>query len=407
MSVASGPYVATSGLLFGYDMGNPERSWEGAPTVNLVPNPYANWNGSNFVFGGYNYDATGTQTYTYVTNVSNPIGSPAVMQYTTGTTGYKYWAVQGTVATTGTHTFSYYARIVSGPAATSNLSNEQLWRSNGVDQAVTGNWNPTYTTNWVRYSTTGPCTGGTVLDYFPIHGSSIAAGYTIQYCGFQLELGTYATPFVNGTRSNTQSLLDLMSTTTLTTNNLTYNSDNTFNFAGGDATSTVTVPLSTAFNKLTGTIGMWVNPTSYSGSNGLFVNRDNNTANATDWFWIGSWDSANYFFFRLGDGTTCCNNDLVISPWSTVCPTNTWTYVTCSWLSGGESRIYTNGVLRASRAISAIPATNPSATGRIGLGHESPGSWNGKISTTQIYNRQLTEAEIVQNFNATRGRYGV
>jgi hypothetical protein len=121
-----------------------------------------------------------------------------------------------------------------------------------------------------------------------------------------------------------------MSTTTLTTNNLTYNSDNTFNFAGGDATSTVTVPLSTAFNKLTGTIGMWVNPTSYSGSNGLFVNRDNNTANATDWFWIGSWDSANFFYFRLGDGTTCCNNDLVISPWSTVCPTNTWTYVTCT-----------------------------------------------------------------------------
>jgi len=48
MSVASGPYIATNGLVLAYDMGNPERSWEGAPATNLVPNPYANWNGSNF-----------------------------------------------------------------------------------------------------------------------------------------------------------------------------------------------------------------------------------------------------------------------------------------------------------------------------------------------------------------------
>jgi hypothetical protein len=63
--------------------------------------------------------------------------------------------------------------------------------------------------------------------------------------------------------------------------------------------------------------------------------------------------------------------------------------------------------LRASRNISAIPATNPSATGRIGLGHDAPGSWNGRIAVAQIYNRQLTDSEILSNFNSMRGRFNV
>jgi hypothetical protein len=32
---------------------------------------------------------------------------------------------------------------------------------------------------------------------------------------------------------------------------------------------------------------------------------------------------------------------------------------------------------------------------------------NGKISTAKIYNRALSAAEISQNFNAARDRYGI
>lgn len=34
-------------------------------------------------------------------------------------------------------------------------------------------------------------------------------------------------------------------------------------------------------------------------------------------------------------------------------------------------------------------------------------SFNGSIYSTKIYNRSLTAQEIQQNFNATRGRYGI
>ena len=35
------------------------------------------------------------------------------------------------------------------------------------------------------------------------------------------------------------------------------------------------------------------------------------------------------------------------------------------------------------------------------------GSWNGFLGYFAIYNRTLTSAEIIQNFNALRGRYGI
>jgi hypothetical protein len=33
--------------------------------------------------------------------------------------------------------------------------------------------------------------------------------------------------------------------------------------------------------------------------------------------------------------------------------------------------------------------------------------FDGKLSVAKIYNRALTAAEIKQNFNALRGRYGI
>jgi|694.fasta_scaffold00149_58 hypothetical protein len=400
MALAHSPSIVTNGLVLVYDMSNTGRSWKGAPTTNLVPNPYANWNGSSFVFGGYNYDATGTQTYTYVTNVSNPIGSPAVMQYTTGTTGYKYWAVQGTVATTGTHTFSYYARIISGPTATSNLSNSQLWRSNGVDQAVTGDWNPTYTTEWVRYSTTGPCTAGTVLDYFPIHSGGLTGGYTIQYCGFQLELGTYATPFVPGTRSNTQALLDPTGQDIITATSLTYPSDGSFSFNGSNNYLTV----STFATKPTTAITCesWIRPTKPTVT-GTIRGGSISSTNSMYLGIIDSTDGGVTFSLHWANQTSVSR----VASYNGSVPNNAWSHIVGTY-DGSIMRAYLNGVQIYSEAQTG---TIPDATyvlGTYGLGlTDGVHNFNGLLPLSRIYNRALTATEVMQNFNALRGRYGV
>jgi hypothetical protein len=220
----------------------------------------------------------------------------------------------------------------------------------------------------------------------------------------------YPSTFVNGTRSTTQAILDLKNNTTITTNtDVSYRNDGTFEFLPSNSNSTLSIPLSTSLNKLTGTISAWVYPRGYSGSNGIFVNRENSTSNALDWLWIGSWSSGSIFYFRLGNGSDCCSQDLTISSWSTVCPVNTWSNVTVTWQSGSFSRIYVNGNLIASRTITSIPNTNPSTTGRVGLGHASgdTGSWNGAIANFSIFNRALSDSEVRENFNALRGRFGI
>ena len=143
MSAYSGPEILDNGLVTHIDDNNTTKSWRGAPTTNYIPFPEASYNGSSFVNFGYNYANLGA-TYTYGAGVSNPVNAPGVLQYFTGTTGYKYFSIDSTsLPATGTYTFSYYARITS--AGNNNVGNSHLWRANGSDRGVTGDCNPTFT----------------------------------------------------------------------------------------------------------------------------------------------------------------------------------------------------------------------------------------------------------------------
>jgi hypothetical protein len=51
---------------------------------------------------------------------------------------------------------------------------------------------------------------------------------------------------------------------------------------------------------------------------------------------------------------------------------------------------------------SAAPSTSTSS-----IGGDSSSSWEGRIAYARMYNRTLTQAEIQQNFNATRKRFGI
>ena len=203
-------------------------------------------------------------------------------------------------------------------------------------------------------------------------------------------------------------LTDLIGTNNGTfVNGPTYSSANRGSIVFDGTNDYVSIPLSTSLNKTQGTMNFWVYPTRYNGSNGYFVNRDDSTANAADWLWIGPYSDT--FYFRLGNGSDCCSNDLTFSSVSSVIPLNSWTNMCFTWVSNGTSAIYKNGTLYTSRSIGNVPSTNPSLTGRIGLGHGGNGDeyFAGRIANTSIYTRALTAAEISQNFNATRRRFGI
>ena len=81
-----------------------------------------------------------------------------------------------------------------------------------------------------------------------------------------------------------------------------------------------------------------------------------------------------------------------------------WTNLTLS-KNESTSYCYLNGSLYASKTTGAY--SNQSNSGRYGINSSNVEPLNGNIASTKIYNRALTAAEIQQNFNATRSRYGI
>ena len=71
-------------------------------------------------------------------------------------------------------------------------------------------------------------------------------------------------------------------------------------------------------------------------------------------------------------------------------------------MDSGTTRHYVNGVQVATRTYTnSVASTTPVMIGAINSQHEVDGS----IPITRIYNKALTVAEVVQNYNATRNRF--
>ena len=84
-----------------------------------------------------------------------------------------------------------------------------------------------------------------------------------------------------------------------------------------------------------------------------------------------------------------------------------WYHTVCSFESGVEYKIYINGNLSStvgSRDTTITIATTGYIGKRQNIGNDL---FEGEISNAKLYNRVLSDAEVKQNFNAVRGRYGI
>jgi hypothetical protein len=85
---------------------------------------------------------------------------------------------------------------------------------------------------------------------------------------------------------------------------------------------------------------------------------------------------------------------------------NQWYYGVCTFKSN-TSTIYVNGTLDIS---GTRVGSVKNGTETVFIGHRADGSKSyllGNVANTQIYNRALTPSEILQNYNATKSRFGL
>jgi hypothetical protein len=382
MSLTHSPNTVTSGLVFNYDM-NSIRSFKGAPTTNLVSNAATMSGFSNYGSGPVS---------TFVTEF--------------GTTGWRMnsagsWngTLTGiTIPTTGTYTFSAWYRYWGG-SDNNNGATCYVSGWGGGDSAAT--IDKSKIGQWQRISITLNVTTASCTLYLISYGGTNGAdNSTWDVTMPQVEAGSFATPWVAGARSNTQAITDLIGNNTITATSLTYASDGTFSFVRANSNYiNISANTNTRFQNPYQTWSGWVNIAS-TGPNGYseLWNNAGNTGMTIQWQLTG----VTFFMYNsayLGYTVTVSN------------ALNTWMNITCV-IDNSNARVmilYKNGALVGTSPQWSL-YTPPSGSVHIG-GNFATGNGGdftqGTISNVQLYNKALTAAEVQQNFNALRSRYGI
>ena len=135
---------------------------------------------------------------------------------------------------------------------------------------------------------------------------------------------------------------------------------------------------------------------------------------------VSSYDSSGRQYYGLRTDAAASNNKLYtyyddnagygfsILRSTTSLTINTWYYGCMTWKSGNFHRVYLNGIQEAEETNVATTTLNITTGFYIGKDNAtSTKGFYGNISNVSIYNRALTAAEVLQNYNATRGRYGI
>ena len=187
------------------------------------------------------------------------------------------------------------------------------------------------------------------------------------------------------------------------TNGPTYSSANggSIVFDGVDDLTSITSVA--GYNMSRGTINMWIYPTG-AGRPFMQYNNDFNRMAIL-------YDNSNQRIEIFSGYST-----LVLSFVTTTnsAPLNTWSYISYLYnFTGDTFEVYVDGKSNATTTNSTVPT--PDAVGEITLGagkdFDNPPPYymtfsSGRIANTSIYNRLLTAAEVLQNYNALRSRFG-
>lgn len=179
------------------------------------------------------------------------------------------------------------------------------------------------------------------------------------------------------------------------TNGPVYSSSNLGSFTFDGVNDFASASDNTALNTQTPTVEVWVK-TNATNQNGFWFEKGNvNTQYAL-------FQEGGFIKWRMNIGGI---TELATTTASFM-NTSNWFQVVGTYTSGSRI-LYINGVQVNSDTQTGTISTNSSGM-FIGAHGTGTGYWyNGNLSIVRVYNRALSAAEVLQNFNAARGRYGI
>jgi hypothetical protein len=167
-----------------------------------------------------------------------------------------------------------------------------------------------------------------------------------------------------------------------------------------------------------GCIDMWIRPTSTINAESTFSNLLQLKIGATD---ADAWNIA------FGSSTSALTNEYIViadgSSGASVKRTgvtdggslsnNTWVNIVFNWEST-VYKIYINNTVKTTSAavggnVGQLTVPNTYVIGAFQINNTAvySGFFPGSVAITRLYNRSLTAAEMLQNYNAVKSRFGL
>jgi hypothetical protein len=428
MAVHGGPKIATSGLVLSLDAANSKGfdSYENLFTYSQFPQSTTTsyptgWNGWNpaTILKSQTLSPDGVN-YGVFHGAINQNGG-GLVKYITGltpnTSYYVSYYVKGLTSSELTYFTNNNARGTT--TGTADGATNVAWFAATQVQFLCSNYNGTgasgtyqipLTQNWQKVG--GVIISDSAGSAFILISNNVGdtgtgnedGGGTWMIGGAQLETGLTAStyyPTTGTTKTRGTTLADLSgggNTGTLT-NGPTYSSANGGSIVFDATNDSIIIPENSALNTQTPTVEVWV--------------KTNATTQNGFWFEKGQVNTQYSLFqegaviqWRQNIGGSITN---LSTTTATYMNTNSWYQVVATYTSGSR-KLYINGTLVNSDAQTGTIATNANGMSIGVYGGYNGGRgyyYSGNIASVKIYNRELSADEVSQNFNATRGRYGV
>jgi hypothetical protein len=386
MGIHRGPNPVNDGLVFGYDTGygvadndTATRFYAGRNTINYLSSGVSNYNVvQDAAWSG------ATPTFTLGTSeFGTPIGT-----YTVGSTSYMYSYDQ---------VLDDDLSTLSGQTVTWSVYLKRQGTSGNVGIRIYDNvsgYSTVYaaaTLEFQRFSITKTLGANPTRIFVMIDNTG---GGIIDFHSPQLEIGSDPSPFVDGTRSSTSSLIDLKRTTSIDVSNVSFDSTGQPTWDGTDdeINTGITTQL-TDFSCVVifkdGGSAVW----------GRLVDKQYTTG-----FFISS-------YFATGGNNYVGAGVIEPSPphgQSMLYDDTKYNYFVLT-RSGATHTIYLNGSTNKVQKTNGNSSALSSTEMAIGAWNGSTNSqrYTGEIPVVKLYNKELTAAEIEQDFKAYKNRFDI
>lgn len=193
-------------------------------------------------------------------------------------------------------------------------------------------------------------------------------------------------------------------------NGPTYNNSNggSIVFDGVDDSITIPNNITNEFSTNGITVEAWVKHNNFTGSQ-AYINNWYNFTSPQKGFILRTFNGQTFpSFWWCWGSVSGTSSYSVVNASNFTMSINTWYHVVGVYEKGVSARIYVNGELKNTNSTVTYDIVYDTTNGvSIGTSNINTSRMNGNISTSKIYNRVLSSTEILQNYNATKTRFGL